>query len=153
MFDIVVQSRYRQVYAVQSLKRHRRRRTGSTLVERTKRAVVSMLPKTLIARTWYKCTSEDSDFGGLLFHSLCACRRWDRNGLSAMRLSVCSCNWKSVHLLRIYTRAEGGERIVTVVPLEPETDSLPLETSVTSHKTRNERSSLQAKCTIVRKEY
>jgi hypothetical protein len=41
----------------------------------------------------------------------------------------------------------------TVMPLEPETDSLPLETSITNHKTRNELSSLQAKCATVRKEY
>jgi hypothetical protein len=51
MFDLVVCSRCRQMYAVQSLEQRRRRRTGSSLVERTERAVTSTLPKNLIART------------------------------------------------------------------------------------------------------
>jgi hypothetical protein len=50
-FDIVICSGCRQVYGVQSLEQRRRRRTGSALVERTERAVVSMIPKNLIART------------------------------------------------------------------------------------------------------
>jgi hypothetical protein len=51
MFDVDVCNRYRQMYAMQSLKRRRRRRTESALVERMERAVVSILPKKLIVRT------------------------------------------------------------------------------------------------------
>ena len=46
MFDVVVRSQHRHMYAVQSLERRRRRGTLSVLVERTKRAVASTLPKT-----------------------------------------------------------------------------------------------------------
>jgi hypothetical protein len=51
MFDVVVRSRCRQMYAMQSLEQRRRRGTLSALVERMKRAIVSTLPKNLIART------------------------------------------------------------------------------------------------------
>jgi hypothetical protein len=114
MFDVVVRSRCRQMYAVQFLERRRRRRAGSTLVERTERAVASTLPKTWSPAHPCKSSSTDDDFGGLLSHSLCARRRWDGNRLSATRLRDCSCNQKCVHLLRIYTRVEGGEQTVTV---------------------------------------
>jgi hypothetical protein len=126
MFNVVVHSRYRQLYAVQSLERRWRRRTGSS--GRSKQSRVRS-PKTWSPAQQCKCTSADGYFGGLLSHSFCARRRWDENGMNATRLRDCSRNRKSVHLLRFYTCAKGGERIVTVSiiarnwqPLQPETD-------------------------------
>jgi hypothetical protein len=57
-----------------------------------------------------KYTSADDKFKGLLSQFLYAHRRQDMNGLSAMRLSVYSRNWKSGHLLYTYTLTEGGEK-------------------------------------------
>jgi hypothetical protein len=53
-------------------------------------------PKTWLPARPCKCSSAGCDFGCLLSYSLCACRRWDENGLSATRLRDCSRNQKSV---------------------------------------------------------
>jgi hypothetical protein len=118
MFDVVVRSQRRHMYAVQSLERRRRRGTLSVLVERTKRADASTLSKNLIARTPCKCLSADGDFGGLLSHTLCARRRWDENGCVQ---HVWDCTGVLCYQPRssfpssyIYTHADGGQRTVMV---------------------------------------
>jgi hypothetical protein len=88
MFDIVVHSPCRQMYAVQSLERRRRRGTWSTLVQWMKRAITSTLPKNLIARTpvqmslcgrWFQRPA--------LPHSLCS-QKVEREWLCAIRLRL-----------------------------------------------------------------
>jgi hypothetical protein len=130
MFNVVVHSRCRQVYAVQSLERRRRRRTGSTLVERTEWAVVSAPQKpdrphgraSVALRTTISeaCSPTLSE---------------TEMGWGATLLRDFSRNQKIIHLLRIYTRAEGGEQSV-MVAIRAETDS-HYSPSVTSHKTWN----------------
>jgi hypothetical protein len=108
-----------QMYAVQSLERHRRRGAWSALVDQTKRAVASTLTKTWSPAHPCKCLSTDGYFGGLLSHTLCARRRWDENGLCATRLILvgvrtCCCHQKQPHLLCIYTHVEEGQRTVRI---------------------------------------
>ena len=103
------------------------------LVERTKRAVASTLPKNLIARTPVQV-------------SLCG-RRFRRPAVplyvltkGGTGMAVCNasetvrtyCYQKQPHLLRICTHAEGGERTVTVAIRAIVAASQKLMPSVTS---------------------
>jgi hypothetical protein len=136
MFDVVVHSRCRPMYAVQSHEWCRWRRTGSALVEWTERALACTLPKNLIA-----CTPVEVPLYGRWFrrpalpHYLCshkAGRGWAVRNASENVVCVFSRNQKQPHLLRICTRTEEGQRTVTVAIRVTVTASQKLTSSVTS---------------------
>jgi hypothetical protein len=119
MFDVVVCSRRMEMYVVQSHERRRRRGTWSTLVERTKRAVASTLPKNLIARTPVQVSLCGRRFRRhALPHSLCSQkvgRGWAVRNVSENVIRVyCSVNPEAASPPRIYTRVEGGQQTVMV---------------------------------------
>jgi hypothetical protein len=133
MFYVVVHSRHRQMYAVQSHERRRRQGTWSALVERAKRAVAITLPKNLIARTSVQVSLCERRFWRpALPHSLCS----QKVGQAIRKASEnCTCVLMSTKkqplLPRIYTHAEGGQRIVTVAIRATVTTNQKLTPSVT----------------------
>jgi hypothetical protein len=139
MFDVVVRSRRRQMYTVQSHKWCRRRGTWSALVERTKQAVASTLPKNLIARTYVQVSLFGRWFRRpALPHSLCSQKvgqGWVvRNAFETSQCSyVLFClSWpEAVSPPHIYTRTEGGQRTVMVAIRATVTATQKLTPSVT----------------------
>jgi hypothetical protein len=137
MFGVVVRSRYRQTYVVQSHEWCRRWRIGLVLAELTERVVASTLPKNLIAPHLCKCSSADGDLGSLLSHSVCSHKVGRECAVCNSSENLFSCNQKQSHILRICTHAEGCEQTVTVVIRATVTASqklTPSETSITSRQ-------------------
>jgi hypothetical protein len=121
-FDVVIHSQCRQMYAVQSHERRRRWGTWSALVEQTKRAVASTLPKNMIARTPVQVSLCGRRFQRpSLPHSLCLQKvGWGWAVRNASKTGRCSyvlfcLSWpEAVSRPRIYTRTERGQQTVTV---------------------------------------
>jgi hypothetical protein len=99
LFDVAIRSRCRKMYVVQSLERspgritaalitlERRRTAGCRCSTKTNRSCEQSWrrsPKIWSPTHPCKCISADSDFGGLLSHSLCARRKWGGNVLFAI---------------------------------------------------------------------
>jgi hypothetical protein len=137
MFDVVVHSRCRQMYVVQSLERRRRQGTWLVMVERTKWAVASTLPqkpdrphtrasvslRTAISEACSPTLSLLTEGGTGMG---CVQHAWDCT-------SVLCCQPRSIFPSSyIYTRAEGGQRTITVAIKATVTASQKLTPSVTS---------------------